>query len=82
MEFIPEGYYFFPNLVLYLILLTVKSYDVLQAILNSSQPVSEVGGSSKFCLENTLSPESYTESVVLSIERIEYIMLNLCLFIL
>lgn len=61
IEFISEGHYFFPNIVFCLVLLTVKSYNVLQAASHSSQPVSKVGGSLKFCLENILSPESYTK---------------------
>lgn len=84
IEFISEGYYFFPNLALYLVLLSVKGFDVLQPIPHTFQPVSKVGGSLKLCLEIILPPESYKQTVVyksvFSIERIRYIMLNLYLF--
>lgn len=50
-EKIDEVGFFFQTLVLYLGLLTVKNYSVLQAIPHSSQPVSKVAGSLKLFLE-------------------------------
>lgn len=49
-----KGSIFFQSLLLYLVLLTVKSYSVLQAIPHSSQPVSKAAGSLKFCLEKNI----------------------------
>lgn len=52
--FISEGYYFFQTLVLYLVLLAVKSCSALQAIPHSSQPVFKVGGKTYY-LQNLIN---------------------------